>query len=56
MAKDAGFENIYSLLASDFSNKVYAIATHPDIERIPCVIESSTDVGYWGNPKLLETT
>ena len=50
--KDCGCDNIYQIITKDPSTKVFAFGLHPDIERIPCVIESELDVYYWGNSEL----
>ncbi len=50
--KDRGCDEVYQIITKDKSTKVFACGTHPDIERIPCVIESEMDVSFWGNAQL----
>lgn len=52
---DAGCKKIYNILADDPTNKVFAYGIHPDVEQFPCVIESETDVSFWGNSELTST-
>lgn len=47
-----GCDKIYDTMVSSPHNKVYALAEHPSIERIPCVIETEVDVTWWGNMEL----
>ena len=49
---DKGAGEIYEILASDKSNTVFAYDVHPDVERIPCVVQSELDVTFWGNAQL----
>ncbi|MCI8514228.1 MAG: hypothetical protein HFI93_06310 [Lachnospiraceae bacterium] len=52
---ESGAVRIYDTLAENPSNQVLAYGIHPNVERIPCVIESTLDVDYWGNEKLMYT-
>lgn len=51
--KKSGCKKIYEIVTESLQNRVLAFAVHPQIERIPCVIESDLDVNYWGNQELM---
>lgn len=51
--KKSGCEGIYDIITELPDNHVLAFALHPQIERIPCVIESELDVNFWGNQELM---
>lgn len=51
---DLGCVEIYNTISSTPSNKVFAIGPHPDVERIPCIIESELDINFWGNAELMK--
>lgn len=55
MLAEKGCKKIYDTMTSNKSNKVLAFAQHPDVEMIPCVIESEQDVNFWGNSQLMST-
>ena len=52
---EKGCKKIYNIMSEDASNKVLAFDTHPDVEQIPCVVESEQDVSFWGNAQLTAT-
>lgn len=51
--KQSGCEEIYNLMTEELDNRVLAFSLHPQIERVPCVIESDLDVNFWGNQELM---
>lgn len=51
-----GCNELYDIMTSSPHNKVYALAEHPSIERIPCVIETELDVSCWGNQELVSSS
>ena len=42
-------------MSSDPTNRIYALAEHPFIEQVPCVIESETSVIAWGNVEIISS-
>lgn len=54
--KKKGCEQLYDIMTASKHNKVLGYATHPDVELIPCVMESEQDVSFWGNAALTATT
>ena len=54
--KAQGCDKIYDIMVADRSNKVLGYAIHPNVELIPCVMESEQDVSFWGNAALTATT
>ena len=52
---EKGCKKIYHVMSDNPANKVLAFDTHPDVEQIPCVVESEQDVSFWGNAQLTAT-
>lgn len=50
-----GCVDIYEVMSSDPTNRIYALAEHPFIEQVPCVIESETSVIAWGNVEIISS-
>lgn len=50
-----GCREIYDIISEKSSNKVYAFGEHPFVERFPCIVESETDISFWGNSELVST-
>ncbi|WP_026661118.1 glycosyltransferase family 39 protein [Butyrivibrio sp. AC2005] len=45
-------DRLYSEMASDIHNKVFAVGDHISGARIPCVVEGDLDIGAYGNRQL----
>ena len=52
---EMGCNEIFDIMVADPTNRVLAYGIHPNVEAVPCVIESDLDVRHWGNVQLMDS-